>query len=318
MKHVSPTTNETLIDKLKDIKNNLWKSVETIFKETNHNTTILLGSLSIFGYLEKHQQQYQNIPDILKLVHSPDFDLMLANDKERTMSTEFTLNYGENSPFEEQNGYHIDILSYGVVNLPKGWEKRTFNLNNNQYRIKCIDPQDAAVSKILRSANNDITWLSIGLKHGILNPDEIYNRLHQLEKPEIEDVNKAIDKLQNLLEELNLPPLKAIFDWQNGETVEINKFPFEYDLFIQYQQTQDLSITETQEIEEQYNLIPPFYKLEIRDLNNDEKTIFTTYIKTFQDVNVFINQLNNHDELINEIVDEYKQLKYKNSYTPTM
>lgn len=83
---------------------------------------------------------------------------------------------GEDSAFHEQHGYYLDPISSSILVLPSGWMERLVILEFGGIRTYFLDVNDTAISKYVRSAENDFRWIDAGLEAGLLDLDIIEGR----------------------------------------------------------------------------------------------------------------------------------------------
>jgi hypothetical protein len=83
---------------------------------------------------------------------------------------------GEDSAFHEQHGYYLDPISSSILVLPPGWRERLVMLEFGGIHAYFLDVNDTAISKYVRSAENDFRWIDAGLETGLLDLDIIEGR----------------------------------------------------------------------------------------------------------------------------------------------
>lgn len=83
---------------------------------------------------------------------------------------------GEDSAFHEQHGYYLDPISSSILVLPSGWMERLVMLEFGGVRAYFLDVNDTAISKYVRSAENDFRWIDAGLEARLLDLDVIESR----------------------------------------------------------------------------------------------------------------------------------------------
>ena len=80
---------------------------------------------------------------------------------------------GEDSEFHESHGYYLDPISRNALVLPTGWMERLVQVQLGTVHAYFLDVNDTAVSKYVRSAENDYRWIDAGYEAGILDIEKI-------------------------------------------------------------------------------------------------------------------------------------------------
>lgn len=136
-------------------------------KLTRHREFVIIGSLSVLG-------SCMHPPE--SMVASIDVDLFPRFDPGR--ATEIGSALGQSSDFEARHGYYADAATPALAALPDGWESR---LKRYAFADDIVgwflDPDDAAVSKLARSAPHDVRWVRAGLLAGLLDAAIIERRM---------------------------------------------------------------------------------------------------------------------------------------------
>lgn len=136
---------------------------------TNHDDYVIIGSLSILGASDN--------PPLL-MTGSNDVDLYPKNDPGR--ASEVMAALGDNTPFGQQHGFHADAVSPYLPTLPDGWEDRLIKISfENGINAWFLEPNDAAVSKYVRSENRDREWIREGLAAELISLPTIEYRLRE-------------------------------------------------------------------------------------------------------------------------------------------
>ena len=93
---------------------------------------------------------------------------------------------GELSPFEEIFGYYAQGVGPTTAVLPEGWRQRVVKIQNDNTDLKigyCLEPHDLAVSKLAAGREKDGTFVAAMLRHGIVDPASLQERITQLPLP---------------------------------------------------------------------------------------------------------------------------------------
>src|SRR4029079_4514672 len=90
---------------------------------------------------------------------------------------------GELSQFHETFGFYVHGLSIDAAVLPKGWEKRTIAVSNENTRNStgwCIEAHDLAASKLVAFRDKDKDFVRVLLRENLIQSQELIRRLSQL------------------------------------------------------------------------------------------------------------------------------------------
>jgi hypothetical protein len=140
-------------------------ALEEAAKLGPHTEFVVAGSLSVLGLREVP-------PDLMSM--SIDIDFFPLRDP--THVQEITTEVGEDSAFHEANGYFLDPISRNILVLPPGWMDRLVLHEYGHLHVYFLDVNDTAISKYVRSAENDFRWIDAGFEAGILDLDKIDGR----------------------------------------------------------------------------------------------------------------------------------------------
>lgn len=133
---------------------------------------IVIGSQSVLG-------QHPNAPD--DLLQSMEVDLYPKNHPEQSIAIDGAI--GEGSLFHQTFGYYAHGVAPETATLPTGWEKRLVPVQNENTRGAigwCLDIGDLAASKLAAARERDLEFVSILLRHGLLNPHDLLDRVASL------------------------------------------------------------------------------------------------------------------------------------------
>ena len=134
-----------------------------------HSDYVVIGSISVIASSLNHKIAP-------RMLMSNDFDCYPINDPARAFDLTGTL--GEGSAFQKENGFYLDPVSPSLATLPADWESRLNVLKlNNGITLRCLDPDDAAISKYARGEPRDREWIRAGIAQSIISTDIIRQRL---------------------------------------------------------------------------------------------------------------------------------------------
>ncbi len=132
---------------------------------------------------------------------SIDVDLYPKNDPGRASEVQLALGLG--SEFERNFGYYADAASPMLPTLPEGWESRLIQIKfESGVSAWFLEPNDAAISKYVRSEPRDREWIRAGLTNRILSLPTIEYRLREtiMEAEERVLTNRGIEEDRKWLE----------------------------------------------------------------------------------------------------------------------
>lgn len=126
-----------------------------------HTEYVVIGSLSILGL-----EHVADIPSGMSM--SIDVDAYTRQDPGRIFDLKDSL--GEDSPFHREHGIYLDAVSPALPTLPDGWEARMLKVAHDGLIVWFLHPDDAAVSKLARSDENDLRWVREGVAARLISP----------------------------------------------------------------------------------------------------------------------------------------------------
>lgn len=141
--------------------------LEAAAELTNHRQFVVVGSLSVLGALVEPPP---------RMVQSIDVDFFLKFDPGR--AGEINARLGEQSEFALMHGFYADAVSPQLVSAPAGWEARLVQVPFASGIVGWfLEPNDAAVAKLMRGEASDLEWVRAGLHAGVLSGAVIEARL---------------------------------------------------------------------------------------------------------------------------------------------
>lgn len=161
-------------------------------KKCNHRRFVVAGSLCAIGAV---------IVPPPSMVMSRDLDFYPQLDPDRGF-LEIASDLGEGSTFHREHGYYADPITPKLLALPEGWESRLapISLNGGVVAI-FMDPNDAAIGKLARGQDNDLRWIAAGLEEGILQREQIIERLGKVSSLSLDEAQFAKKSLDSILSE---------------------------------------------------------------------------------------------------------------------
>lgn len=162
-------------------------ALEAAAKISPYREFVIAGSLSVLGYKEIP-------PEMMSL--SIDIDFFPLRDPDHVQEVRDAL--GEDSEFHESHGYYLDPISCHVLVLPPGWMDRLVPIQLGDIWAYFLDVNDAAISKYVRSAENDYRWIDAGYEAGILDLPTIEARARfGMDYPGDEDRQKVRNGIES-------------------------------------------------------------------------------------------------------------------------
>lgn len=94
---------------------------------------------------------------------------------------------GERSPFHDAFGYYAHGVSPETAVLPEKWQTRLVAIRNENTRGitgLCLGPVDLAVSKLAAGREKDLTFVTVMLRHRLVQDPAILSVLPELKEPQ--------------------------------------------------------------------------------------------------------------------------------------
>jgi hypothetical protein len=120
-----------------------------------HRDYVVVGSVSVLG-----MAQVEAIP--LDMTISIAADCYTLADPPRVFDLSAQL--GEGSAYHHAHGVYLDPVSPLLPTLPQGWEARLIRIEHSPVTAHCLEPVDAAISKLARGEPRDMRWVRAGLR----------------------------------------------------------------------------------------------------------------------------------------------------------
>ena len=152
---------------------------------------VVVGSQAILG-------QYPEAP--AELLVSMEADVFPKHDPEKSIVIDGAI--GEQSLFHLTYGYYAHGVAPETAVLPKGWEKRTVavcNENTNGLTGECLEAHDLAVSKLAAGRPKDMEFVQAMLRHGLADADLLRGRIALVEAVDEEKRQWMRGRLQVVL-----------------------------------------------------------------------------------------------------------------------
>lgn len=162
-------------------------ALEEAVKLGPHKEFVVVGSLSVLGLKEVP-------PEMMSM--SIDIDFFPLRDQ--THVQEISAELGEDSLFHESHGYFLDPISAEVLVLPPGWMERMILHEFGDLSVYFLDVNDTAISKYVRSAENDFRWIDAGFEAGIPDLDKIDARAKfSMDYPDEDDKRRVRNGIES-------------------------------------------------------------------------------------------------------------------------
>lgn len=143
---------------------------------TNQYEFVVIGSQSILG-------AFPNAPD--DLLQSMEADMYPLDAPDRADMIDGSI--GEASIFHERFGYYAQGVGPETAILPAGWRDRLVRIQGPGTDLKvglCLEPHDLVASKLAAHRDKDLDFAKVALKHGIVKPALLRERIFSLPMPE--------------------------------------------------------------------------------------------------------------------------------------
>jgi len=142
---------------------------------TNEYEIVVVGSQSILGSVpDAPDALLQSMEADIYPLHRPDLADLIDGA------------IGELSPFEERFGYYAQGVGPETAVLPAGWETRTVKIQNANTDLKigyCLEPHDLAASKLAAGRDKDWPFVTVMLRHQLIDPQTLLQRIAALPVP---------------------------------------------------------------------------------------------------------------------------------------
>ncbi len=153
----------------------------------NEREFIVIGSQAILG-------QYPNAPGSLLASIEADVYPRYAPGKSDVIDGAI----GELSMFHQTFGYYAHGIDDTTAVLPSGWAERLVPIENENTGGAvgwCLEAHDLAISKLVAGREQDVEFLRVLLKEGMVDPRVLAERVSMLPL--------AAERVQSLRERLN-------------------------------------------------------------------------------------------------------------------
>lgn len=158
---------------------------------SNHRRFVIGGSLSVIGAV---------IAPPREMAMSRDLDMYPELDPGRGFQ-EIAETLGQNSSFHRTHGFYADPITPQLLALPEGWDRRLGQISLKGGVIALfIEPNDAAIGKLLRGSENDMRWIEAGFKERILNPKTMRQRAAHVADIDFNDLQLLRSRLAPFLQ----------------------------------------------------------------------------------------------------------------------
>lgn len=135
-----------------------------------HRDYVVIGSLSVLG-----MAQVEAIP--LDMTLSIVADCYTLADPPRVFDLSPQL--GEGSPYHRDHGVYLAPVSPLLPTLPQGWAQRLIPVHQPPVTAHCLEPNDAAISKLARGEPRDMRWVHAGLQAHLVSLPVLRLRVRQ-------------------------------------------------------------------------------------------------------------------------------------------
>jgi hypothetical protein len=148
---------------------------------------VVIGSQAILGAFPDAPQT---------MLTSVEADVFPRNHPE--LADEVDVAIGELSSFHETFGYYAHGVGPETVTAPRGWEERLVPVVGEQLEGAtgwCLEPHDLVAAKMAAGREKDWHFIEEALRHRLVRPEILRERLHELPLP-----SERRDELARLLD----------------------------------------------------------------------------------------------------------------------
>ncbi|MCA4134203.1 DUF6036 family nucleotidyltransferase [Arthrobacter sp. M4] len=159
-------------------------------------SVFVIGSQSILGSFTENE-----LP--AEATFSEEVDIAPINDDDaQSLATELDAAIGEMSYFHETHGFYVQGVGRSTAVLPAGWTERLVILSNENTLGRtglCLEPHDLCVAKLIAGRTKDHLFVGALLRHGIVRPEIIAERLLTVSEDEVRR-DRAISWIRSTLQ----------------------------------------------------------------------------------------------------------------------
>lgn len=158
---------------------------------TGQSQFVLVGSAAVIAWAPE-------LPQVMAMTSEIDIFGTGADPEETAFEIDSVL--GQGSMFHDTHGYFVDGVSPDTARLPRGWRDRARTIETTTGNVTAIvpEPNDIAVSKLVRCSDKDLIFLVAGFRHGIFDRDTVLERARSLDITDLGQ-GKMGDKIEILL-----------------------------------------------------------------------------------------------------------------------
>lgn len=186
---------------------NLLQLLARARAEIGHSEFVVVGSLSILA-----MEDVAQIPQDMSM--SIDIDTYTLNDPIRIFDLKGL--FGENSTYHRDHGFYLDPVSPDLPTLPNGWEARMHKIEQNGMAVWFLHPDDAAVSKLARSDENDLRWVRAGVSARLISPPMVRALFKSTRFFDQEEALRAQSQLEQIVQTFEKWPLSPAYPEQKS------------------------------------------------------------------------------------------------------
>lgn len=141
---------------------------------TGQTRFVLVGSAAVVAWAP-------DVPAVMAM--TSEIDIFGLNDDPEETAFEIDSALGQGSLFHDTHGYFVDGVSPDTARLPNGWRERARPIQTTTGNVTALvpEPDDIAVSKLVRCSDKDLTFLVAGFRHGIFNRSTVIDRARSLD-----------------------------------------------------------------------------------------------------------------------------------------
>lgn len=166
-------------------RDQLEQAIRTACQIIDAEAVIVVGSQAILASYRE-----QELP--ARATMSMEVDILpIADDAEevRRLGDLIETVAGELSRFEQTHGFGIDAVERVTTALPRGWRRRLIRVQNAntaapsgepEFIGLCLERHDLCAAKLCAFREKDLNFVAALLEAGLIDPDELDERLESL------------------------------------------------------------------------------------------------------------------------------------------
>ena len=117
-----------------------------------------------------------DVPD--EVVMSVECDLVF--DSEDPVVKQVDAELGRDSPYHQEHPVYIDPIVGTFPFMPEGWEARARVIDLGEIKIRCLEPNDLALSKLAAGRLKDSEVVAVMIQRKLVDPATLRQRIERI------------------------------------------------------------------------------------------------------------------------------------------